>query len=195
MLLRACAALLLALLPLAVLAAENDERGAVMFAHWRGSQGPQFKAFKAYLVRERVADVVPAYQLLRTASMWKKCRAQPFQVPPPQLWPLARDVLRLLQELRARGVLTAFEVVSAYRAPQLNRCAGGAPRSAHVLFAVDLRPVAPRAGARLCRFWREQGRAWNMGLGRYPSGRVHIDRNGYRTWGASHGRGSSFCLK
>jgi hypothetical protein len=34
-----------------------------------------------------------------------------------------------------------------------------------------------------------------MGLGRYPSGRVHIDRNGYRTWGASHGRGSSFCLK
>jgi|GEM_PF-3223314 hypothetical protein len=68
MLLRGCAALLLALLPLPVLSAENDERGAVMFAHWHGSQGPQFKAFKDYLVRERVADVVPAYQLLRTAS-------------------------------------------------------------------------------------------------------------------------------
>jgi hypothetical protein len=55
--------------------------------------------------------------------------------------------------------------------------------------------MARQAGERLCRFWREQGRAWDMGLGRYPSGRVHIDRNGYRTWGASHGRGSSFCLK
>jgi len=73
-------------------------------------------------------------------------------VPPPQLWPLARDVLRLLQELRARGVLTAFEAVSAYRAPQLNRCAGGAPRSAHVLFAVGLRLMARQARERLCRF-------------------------------------------
>jgi hypothetical protein len=176
-------------------AAEDEERSADLFAHWRASQGPQLEAFEAYLVRQRVAQVVPVYQLLRTASMWKECRAQPFQVPPPQLWPKVADVLKLLQELRNRGVLTAFEVVSAYRDPQLNRCAGGAPRSAHVLFAVDLRPVEPDAGARLCRFWREQGRPWNMGLSRYPSGRVHIDRNGYRTWGASHGRGSSFCLK
>lgn len=183
------------LLPTLSRAAEDDQRGALLFSNWRSTAGPQLEAFESYLVRQNVAQVVPAYQLLRTASMWKECRAQPFQVPPPQLWPQVVDVLRLLQELRARNVLGSFEVVSAYRDPELNRCAGGAPRSAHVLFAVDLRPLEPDAGARLCRFWREEGKPWNMGLSRYPTGRVHIDRNGYRTWGASHGRGSSFCLK
>jgi hypothetical protein len=33
-----------------------------------------------------------------------------------------------------------------------------------------------------------------MGVSRYPSGRVHIDRHGYRTWGATHKRASSYCL-
>ena len=42
--------------------------------------------------------------------------------------------------------------------------------------------------------WRREGRKWNMGLSKYPSGRIHIDRNGFRTWGASHKRGSSYCL-
>jgi hypothetical protein len=64
-----------------------------------------------------------------------------------------------------------------------------------VRFAVDIAPVPLDAAEDLCRFWREQGQAWDMGVSRYPSGRIHIDRNGWRTWGASHRRGSSFCLR
>lgn len=172
----------------------DDERDAVLFTRWRSTRSAEVEAFESFLAYEKLAAVVPTYQLLRSASMWKECQAEPFQLPPPRLWPQVRDLLVLLQELRARGVLPAFEVVSAYRGPELNRCAGGAPRSSHLRFAVDIAPLSQEDAERLCRFWREQGQAWQMGVSRYPSGRIHIDRNGYRTWGASHRRGSSYCL-
>ena len=173
----------------------DPERNAVLFTHWRSGRAVEVEAFENFLVYEKLARVVPTYQLLRSASMWKECRAEPFQLPPPRLWGEVRDVLRLLQELRTRGILPRFEVVSAYRPPALNRCAGGAPGSSHQRFAVDLAPLDDATAARLCRFWRQEGARWDMGVSRYPSGRVHIDRNGYRTWGASHGRGSSYCLR
>lgn len=173
----------------------DDERDAVLFTAWRSRHAAEVEAFEEFLVREHVAEVVPTYQLLRSASMWKECRAEPFELPPAQAWPAVRDLLVLLRELKKTQVLPSFEVVSAYRDPRLNRCAGGAPRSSHVRFAVDIAPVAPEDGDRLCRFWREQGQAWSMGVSRYPSGRIHIDRTGYRTWGATHKRASSYCLR
>jgi len=172
----------------------DAERDAVLFTHWRAAHGDQVDAFEAFLVREKVAEVVPSYQLLRSASMWKECLAEPFELPPASEWPRVRDLLVLLRELRDRGVLPPFEVVSAYRDPRLNRCAGGAAGSSHQQFAVDIAPLTASEGERLCRFWREEGRGWDMGVSRYPSGRIHIDRTGYRTWGASHRRASSYCL-
>lgn len=173
----------------------DAERGPVLFTHWRSTRPTQVESFESFLAYERLADVVPTYQLLRSASMWKECRAEPFQVPPARMWTQVRDVLVLLRELRQRGILPPFEVVSAYRDPHLNRCAGGAPRSSHQRFAVDLSPLESEDAERLCRFWRSEGKRWNMGVSRYPSGRIHIDRTGYRTWGATHGRGSSYCLQ
>ena len=173
----------------------DPERNAVLFTRWRSGRAVEVEAFENFLVYEELARVAPTYQLLRSASMWKECRAEPFQLPPPPLWPEVRDVLRLLQELRSRGVLPEFEVVSAYRPPRLNRCAGGAPGSSHQRFAVDIAPLDDGTAARLCRFWRQEGAKWDMGMSRYPSGRIHIDRNGFRTWGASHKRGSSYCLQ
>ena len=172
----------------------DPERDAVLFTLWRSKHAADVDPFAAFLVKQDVAQVVPVYQLLRSASMWKECHAEPFEVPPSEDWEKVRDLLVLLQELRARQVLPGFEVVSAYRDPRLNRCAGGAPGSSHQKFAVDLAPLTAAEGARLCRFWRDEGRKWDMGVSRYPSGRIHIDRNGYRTWGANYKRGSSYCL-
>ena len=172
----------------------DPERDAVLFTHWRAEHAAEVDAFEEFLVREKVAQVVPTYQLLRSASMWKECRAEPFDLPPATEWPHVRDLLVLLQHLRARGVLPQFEVVSAYRNPRLNRCAGGAAGSSHQRFAVDLAPLTREEGERLCSFWRREGKAWAMGVSRYPSGRIHVDRTGYRTWGATHKRASSFCL-
>jgi hypothetical protein len=173
----------------------DPERDALLFTHWRADRAAEVAAFEEFLVREGVAQVVPSYQLLRSASMWKECGAEPFELPPAREWPRVSDLLRLLRRLQANGILPAFEVVSAYRDPRLNRCAGGAPGSSHQQFAVDIAPLPQEQGARLCRFWRDEGLAWNMGVSRYPSGRIHIDRTGWRTWGATHKRGSSYCLQ
>jgi hypothetical protein len=191
----ACALLLAAACGLALADAppQDDDRGVELYAQWLPARLPQVQAFEGFLRQEKVADVVPTWQLLRSASMWKECHAPPFDIPPAASWPAVRDVLQLMQELRRGGILGPFSVVSAYRDPPLNRCAGGSRRSSHMLFAVDIITLAPTDGPRLCAFWRDQGKRWNMGLSRYPSGRIHVDRTGWRTWGADYTRHSSFC--
>ncbi|QXH50815.1 DUF882 domain-containing protein [Pseudomonas fakonensis] len=176
----------------AVLPAQADQRDLWMFAQWAGDH--ENRAFREMLVQARLYGVVPIHQLLRSASDWRLCRASPFAVPPASHWPAVRSTLALLKTLGEQGALGPFEVVSAYRDPRLNACAGGAPSSAHMrAFAVDLL-LPPWADPNpLCRFWQQHGEAWNMGLGRYPSGRIHIDTAGYRTWGGDGGAGSSFC--
>lgn len=171
-----------------------DERDVWMFAQWAGDH--QTRPFREMLVNARLYGIVPIHQLLRSASDWKLCRASPFAVPPVSNWPAVRSTLSLLQALGDQKVLGPFEVVSAYRDPGLNRCAGGAVGSAHTLaFAVDVLLPAWADPNPLCRFWQQHGQAWNMGLGRYPSGRIHIDTAGYRTWGGDGSAGSSFCSK
>lgn len=171
-------------------------RGELAFAAWRTSQGQPLAEFERHLATEGVAQVLPLHQLLRSASSWRECGAEPFALPPREQWPAVASVLRLLQALQAAGAMgRALEVHSGYRHPALNTCAQGAAGSAHLRsFALDFTPLDgsdPTAG--LCAFWRTQGRAWNMGLSRYPSGRIHIDTAGYRTWGADHTGQSSVC--
>ncbi|WDY57317.1 D-Ala-D-Ala carboxypeptidase family metallohydrolase [Pseudomonas sp. PSKL.D1] len=174
--------------------AQADERDVWMFAQWAGDH--QTRPFREMLVDARLYGVVPIHQLLRSASDWKQCHASPFVVPPSANWPAVRSTLALIKTLDSQGLIGQFEVVSAYRDPSLNRCAGGAVGSAHTrAFAVDI--LLPRGAdpKPLCQFWRQNGQAWNMGLGRYPTGRIHLDTAGYRTWGGDGSAGSSFCSK
>ncbi|MGH8383828.1 D-Ala-D-Ala carboxypeptidase family metallohydrolase [Pseudomonas sp.] len=184
------AGFLLALLSTAQ--AQADERDLHLFAQWVGDH--ETRAFRQMLVDARLYGVVPIYQLLRSASDWRLCSAQPFAVAPAAQWPAVRSTLQLLKTLDDQGILQRYEVVSTYRDPRLNHCAGGAVDSAHTrAFAVDV-VLPPWADpSPLCRFWQTQGKAWNMGLGRYPSGRIHIDTAGFRTWGGDFSAGSSFC--
>ena len=172
--------------------AHADERDVYMFAQWAGDH--ETRAFRQMLVDARLYGVVPIYQLLRSASDWRLCSAQPFAVAPAAQWPAVRSTLQLLKTLGDQGILKRYEVVSTYRDPRLNRCAGGAVGSAHTrAFAVDVL-LPPWADPNpLCQFWQTQGKGWNMGLGRYPSGRIHIDTAGYRTWGGDFSARSSFC--
>lgn len=171
-------------------------RGPWSFALWRAAQPEATHAFEQHLQGQGVAQVLPLHQLLRSASSWEACGAEPFAMPPQAQWPAVVSVLRLLQALRAAGVVgTEMEVHSAYRGPALNACAQGAAGSAHLRsFALDFTfPAGPDPTDRLCAFWREQGPAWRMGLSRYPSGRIHIDTAGFRTWGADHTGRSAVC--
>jgi uncharacterized protein YcbK (DUF882 family) len=164
-----------------------DERDAARLAAWRAASAAQAAAverFEQHLRAAGLADEVPLHELLRSASDWQRCAAEPFAVPPDSHWPRVRQLLGLLRELRQRGLLGPLELHSAYRDATLNRCAGGAPGSAHVhAFAVDFTPTDPAAADALCRFWREHGAGWQMGYGRYPSGRLHLDTWRHRRWG------------
>ena len=173
---------------LPVLVCGQETRTEAMFAQWRVSNQADVDLFADYLQAQSLSGVIALHQLLRSASSWRQCNAEPFAVPPQEQWAEVVSVLRLVKELVTRGILGRFEVHSAYRNAELNECAGGAAGSAHLrTFAVDLVPLEGiDPSPLLCRFWSEHGRSWNMGLGRYPSGRIHIDTSGYRTWGADH---------
>jgi hypothetical protein len=184
---------MLALVFASALTVQADERDEGMFTQWAARHDAA--GFTQMLADNQIDGIVPLYQLLRTASDWQACAAEPFSVPPPSLWPSVKSTLQLLKALSSEQILSEFEVVSAYRDPELNACAGGAPKSAHTrAFAVDLLIAAPDdAAARLCAFWKLQGARWNMGLSQYATGRIHIDTAGYRTWGDDFTNKTSFC--
>jgi hypothetical protein len=189
---RLIALLLLTVATRAVPAVIDDEAA---FRRW-AKANPEVGNFEKYLAGAQLGGVIPTRQLVRTASDWERCLGPQFDIPPPEQWPDVAQVLRLVVELKRRKILREFEVASGYRKPPLNQCAKGAKKSSHaVSFAIDILPVG-RDGVdelALCGFWVAEGQHWLMGLSKYPSGRIHLDTSGWRTWGADHSRGSAFC--
>lgn len=164
------------------------------FSVWQSEQAEELSKFEQFLLTAKVQDVVPMHELTRTATDWRVCGGPAFQIPPKQQWGAISRTLELIRTLRAQTKsLAKMEVVSGYRNPRLNRCAGGASRSAHTRsFAVDL--VGPAdAAAGLCKFWKRRGAEYHMGLSRYASGRIHVDAAGYRTWGDDFTRKTTYC--
>ncbi len=151
--------------------------------------------FNHYLVTYGVGGIVPTWQLLRTASSWQRCGAQPFEVPPTSEWPNVVQTLRYVRDFVIPAV-GPVEPVSAYRNPMLNVCAGGAPESAHKHYsAIDLVPLRPTTREELmrtlCAVHPRRGPDYGVGLGFYAFLRFHVDTTKYRRWGADPG--SSEC--
>jgi len=166
--------------------AGQDEPGYRQWYLADASRAVQVKAFNDYLAGAQVAGVLPTWQLLRTASSWRDCNSQPFEVPPPSEWPHMVQTLRYIHDYVVPAI-GPVEPVSAYRNPVLNVCAGGAPESAHKLdSAVDLvplRPITREALMRsLCGIHSEHGAPYNAGLGFYAYLRFHIDSTKFRRW-------------
>ena len=175
---------------------------------WTNTQADRarLKDYENYLAANRVASAIPMHQLLKSARSWEKCGRSPYAIPSPELWGNALPTLKIIQYLADTQVLRDFEVTSVYRDYSLNLCAGGAAGSKHVYnSAIDFR-LGPEFGAtiqdqlliedtkiKLCQFWHQHGATLNMGLGVYSTGQIHIDTQGYRTWGPDLTRGSSIC--
>jgi hypothetical protein len=162
---------------------EPGYRSWYIAAPWRAAQ---VKAFNDYLVGAQVGGIVPTWQLLRTATAWKDCGAQPFEIPPTTEWPHMVQTLRYIRDYVIPSV-GPVEPVSAYRNPSLNACAGGAPESAHMHdSAVDLVPLKPidrvSLMRSLCGAHSGHGAPYNAGLGFYAYLRFHIDSTKYRRW-------------
>ena len=146
----------------------------------------QVRAFNDYLASAQVAGIVPTWQLLRTATSWSECGAQPFEIPPQVDWPHMVQTLRYVRDYVVPSI-GPVEPVSVYRNPVLNHCAGGAAESAHKLdSAIDMVPLRPidrvTLMRTLCGVHSEHGAPYNAGLGFYAFLRFHVDSLKYRRW-------------
>lgn len=155
-------------------------------------------AFNGYLEREGLDDVLPTWQILRTASMWRECNGPQFDVSPFTDWPHIAQTLRFIRA-HVKPVIGAVEAVSGYRNEGLNQCAHGAPESAHRLYyALDLVPERPisRTGLirSICAIHEFRGRQYDIGLGFYTGVRFHIDSKGFRRWGPDGKGATSPCV-
>ena len=156
------------------------------------------QAFHRYLTAAEVAGVAPTWQLLRTASDWRRCGAEPFEVPPAEEWANIVNTLRYVRDYVVPAV-GPVEPVSVFRNEVLNRCAGGAPESVHQsMSAIDFVPVRPidrdSMIRRLCAEHQREGPRYTAGLGFYTKLRFHVDSWKYRTWGRNESGGIA-CAK
>ena len=158
---------------------------------------PHFRSdvqeLEAWLQAKRLRDVLPTWQILRTASMWRTCNGPPFEVPARRLWPNLAATLRFVRD-HMRPALGPLQAVSAYRNPDLNVCAGGAANSAHRDYsALDLVPAKDLTRLQIfhqaCRVHRYKGSGAGVGLGFYAFTRFHVDTRSFRRWGSAGPRG------
>jgi hypothetical protein len=159
---------------------------------------PAFRAgveeLEKWLRAKRVHAILPTWQILRTASMWRVCNGPPFEVPPRKLWPNLAATLRFVRD-SVRPALGSVQAVSAYRNPELNVCARGAANSAHRDFsALDLVPAKDLARLQIfhqmCRVHSGKGPAAGVGLGFYAFARFHVDTRSFRRWGSAGPHGN-----
>lgn len=154
----------------------------------------QVLGFKAFLDMKKVDEVVPTWQLLRTASKWRECSGPRFEVAPFTEWQHIAETLQFIDK-HVEPVIGDVQALSGYRNPDLNQCSGGAKASAHRhFFALDLTPVR-QIGRKemirsLCSIHNWRGSGYDIGLGFYSGMRFHVDSKGFRKWG-SNGRGET----
>src|SRR5688572_1064546 len=98
----------------------EETRTEAMFTQWKASNQLAVDSFAGHLQEQSLSEVIELHQLLRSASSWQQCNAEPFAVPPQEQWAEVVAVLRLVKELVTRGILGRFEVHSAYRNAELN---------------------------------------------------------------------------
>ncbi|HVM22478.1 MAG TPA: hypothetical protein VM308_04130 [Sphingomicrobium sp.] len=166
--------------------AGQDEPGYRAWYMADPTRPTQVRAFNAYLVSSGVGGILPTWQLLRTATSWRECGQQPFEVPPAENWVNIVQTLRYIRD-HVIPAIGPVEPVSVYRNPVLNICAGGAPESAHktdsAIDMVPLRPITREAlMAALCDVHSTRGPAYRAGLGFYAFVRFHVDSMKFRRW-------------
>jgi Peptidase M15 len=155
-------------------------------------------AFKTFLDGQGVDEVLPTWQIVRTASMWRRCNGPRFEVAPFAEWQHIATTLRFVKT-HVEPVIGGVEAVSGYRNEDLNECSGGSRQSAHRhFFALDLVPVRDLSRGALirsiCAIHGFRGPSYDIGLGFYTGLRFHLDSKGFRRWGADGSGDTSPCV-
>src|SRR5690606_3150205 len=90
------------------------------------------REYEVFLERNGVGNIIPSFELMRTARDWAKCGRSQYMIPSRELWANQVPTLRVFKYLVAANVLTDFEVTSVYRDLSSNYCAGCAKCSRHL---------------------------------------------------------------
>lgn len=171
------------------------------YAAWlaQGDHARSVAAFERELADRDIADVVPTFEILRSAIDWRRCRAEEYELPDASTWPGAFAALTVIKN-ELVPIVGPVEIVSGYRHAALNSCAGGSSGSVHRQFgAFDAFVTGPETRdemiAQLCAWHRDRGPSLQAGLGIYNGKKFHIDAGlkGYRTWGSDYHAASSPC--
>ena len=152
----------------AYITAGQDEPGYrswYLAAPWRRGAGQVVQRLSDDL--RRSAGIVPTWQLLRTATSWQDCGGQPFEIPPTDEWPHIVQTLRYVRDYVDPGGRPGRAGLGLSQ-PGAQRCAGGAPESAHKHYSaidmVPLRPITREAMMRtLCGAHSQHGAAYQRG--------------------------------
>ena len=156
-------------------------------------------SFRSYLDAAGVQDVIPTWQLVRTASMWRDCSGPRFEVAPMGEWTHIAETLSFVKA-HVEPVIGDVEAVSGFRNAELNQCSGGAKASAHRHFyALDLVPASDSLDRSamirsICKVHDFRGSDYGVGLGFYAGNRFHVDSQGFRRWGADGKGATSPCV-
>lgn len=156
-------------------------------------------SFRSYLDAAGVQDVVPTWQLVRTASKWRDCSGPRFEVAPMGEWTHIAETLQFVKTF-VEPAIGDVEAVSGFRNEELNQCSGGAKASAHRHFyALDLVPVSDDISRSamihtICGVHAQRGSDYDIGLGFYTGNRFHVDSKGFRKWGADGKGATSPCV-
>lgn len=158
----------------------------------------KIQRYSGFLDDHGIKFLPPMHELLVSARDWQVCGREQYQLPPQELWEHMIPTLKVLDQLQEQDILKNFEITSSYRDPELNSCAGGSLGSKHIHnAAIDLRLSEEANPAqirdKLCDFWIEHGERYKLGLGLYANGQIHLDTEGYRTWGPDYTRNTSVC--
>lgn len=170
---------------------------AERYALWERRNSAEIAEYQAFLDEKEVGGIIPIAQLLKSARDWKKCKAEPFTMPPKELWPNILPTLQIVKKFKSEGVLINPVAASVYRDPILNACAGGSPKSKHMqLNAIDFDiDATPESLETLCNAWKTLGPELKLGLGFYSPTRIHLDTLGFRSWGTDYTFKTSPCLQ
>lgn len=175
------------------------------FRQWLAAQAGRQQAMLEYqqFLNHNLNATMPAMaQISTTARSWQACGDEPYAIPPRQLWDYLLPTLTVYNKLIQQGILPKdSRIRSVYRHGTLNSCAGGAAGSKHLLnAAIDIEvpsSMSTQAMVRLqdglCQYWRDYGEQWQLGLGLYATGAIHLDTQGYRKWGMQFAQADSVC--
>jgi hypothetical protein len=162
------------------------------------SRRSDVRDFESFLAEQGVAGVLPTQEILLNDTSWAGCHMDgPYSLAVRAYWPHIVETLRYIHD-EIVPTIGPVQVESGYRDLALNRCSGGAARSAHAQFyALDLEPVGAISRSQLiaavCANHARYGAAYHIGLGFYDETRFHIDSRSFRRWGSNYHAGTSPC--